>query len=136
MLLTLALVVLFGAILVFFSEEFGKTIKKLFAIKGAKLIIPLFVVSWLIFSFDFWVLWAILYLRDMLHAVLNFLVQIMPFQKWAVQVVQVFMLTFLSVVPVLILNFISQKKTYKSYKHPYLTSGVIWILSVVLIIII
>lgn len=136
MLLTLALVVLFGAILVFFSEEFGKTIKKLFAIKGAKLIIPLFVVSWLIFSFDFWVLWAILYLRDMLHAVLNFLVQIMPFQKWAVQVVQVFMLTFLSVVPVLILNFISQKKTYKSYKHPHLTSGVIWILSVVLIIII
>ncbi|MBN9226889.1 MULTISPECIES: hypothetical protein [Legionella] len=136
MLLTLALVILFGAILVFFSEEFGKTIKKLFAIKGAKLIIPLFVVSWLIFSFDFWVLWAILYLRDMLHAVLNFLVQIMPFQKWAVQVVQVFMLTFLSVVPVLILNFISQKKTFKSYKHPYLTSGIIWILSVVLIIII
>ena len=136
MLLTLALVILFGAILVFFSEEYGKTIKKLFAIKGAKLIIPLFVVSWLIFSFDFWVLWAILYLRDMLHAVLNFLVQIMPFQKWAVQVVQVFMLTFLSVVPVLILNFISQKKTFKSYKHPYLTSGIIWILSVVLIIII
>ncbi|KTD67157.1 hypothetical protein Lste_3363 [Legionella steelei] len=136
MLLTLALVILFGAILVFFSEEFGKTIKKLFAIKGAKLIIPLFLVSWLIFSFDFWVLWAILYLRDMLHAVLNFLVQIMPFQKWAVQVVQVFMLTFLSVVPVLILNFISQKKTFKSYKHPYLTSGIIWILSVVLIIII
>jgi len=136
MLLTLALVILFGAILVFFSEEFGKTIKKLFAIKGAKLIKPLFVVSWLIFSFDFWVLWAILYLRDMLHAVLNFLVQIMPFQKWAVQVVQVFMLTFLSVVPVLILNFISQKKTFKSYKHPYLTSGIIWILSVVLIIII
>lgn len=81
MLLTLALLVLLSSILVFFSEEFGKAIKKLFAIKGAKLIIPLFAASWLIYSYNFWVLWGIFYLREILHNVLNFLVQILPFQK-------------------------------------------------------
>ncbi|CAM2780841.1 Uncharacterised protein [Legionella steigerwaltii] len=136
MLLTLALLVLLGSILVFFSEEFSKAIKKLFAIKGAKLIIPLFAASWLIYTFDFWVLWAIFYLREILYDVLNFLVRIMPFQTGAVQVVLVFMLTFLSVVPVLTLDFLSRRKTFKNYKHPYLTSGIIWILSVVLLIII
>ncbi|MCW8410094.1 hypothetical protein OQJ13_14030 [Legionella sp. PATHC035] len=135
MLLTLTLLVLFGSILVFFSEEFIKTIKKIFAIKGAKLIIPLFVASWLIFSFDLWVLWAIYYLREMLHDILNYLVQIMPFQNWALQVVLVFMLTFLSVVPVLVLDFLSRRKTFKSYQHPYVTSSIIWVLSVFLLII-
>ncbi|KTC79048.1 hypothetical protein [Legionella cherrii] len=135
MLLTLTLLVLFGSILVFFSEEFIKTIKKIFAIKGAKLIIPLFVASWLIFSFDLWVLWAIYYLREMLHDILNYLVQIMPFQNWALQVVLVFMLTFLSVVPVLILDFLSRRKTFKSYQHPYVASSIIWVLSVFLLII-
>ncbi|MCW8398219.1 hypothetical protein OQJ26_05370 [Legionella sp. PATHC038] len=135
MLLTLALLVLFGSILVFFSEEFIKTIKKIFAIRGAKLIIPLFAASWLIFSFDLWVLWAIFYLREILHDVLNYLVQMMPFQNWALQVVLVFMLTFLSVVPVLILDFLSRRKNFKSYQHPYVTGGIIWILSVFLLII-
>ncbi len=136
MLLTLALVVLLSSILVFFSEEFIKLFKKLFAIKGAKLLIPMFAASWLIYTFNFWFLWAIFYAREMLHETLNFLVQIMPFQRGAVPVVLIFMLTFLSVVPVLILDIVSRRKTYKGYKHPYVTSGVIWILSVFLLIII
>ncbi|KTC89765.1 hypothetical protein OQJ18_07715 [Fluoribacter dumoffii] len=136
MLLTLALLVLLSSILVFFSEEFGKAIKKLFAIKGAKLIIPLFAASWLIYSYNFWVLWGIFYLREILHNVLNFLVQILPFQKGAVPLVLIFMLTFISVVPVVILDMLSRRRNFKGYQYPYLTSGIIWILSVALLIIV
>ncbi|MCE0723154.1 MULTISPECIES: hypothetical protein [Legionella] len=136
MLLTLALVVLLSSILVFFSEEFIKAFNKLFAIKGAKLLIPMFAASWLIYTFTFWCLWAIFYLREMLHEILNFLVRIMPFQQGAVSAVLIFMLTFLSVVPVLILDILSRRKRFKGYQYPYVTSGVIWILSVFLLIII
>ncbi|KTD03275.1 hypothetical protein OQJ19_02095 [Fluoribacter gormanii] len=136
MLLTLALVVLFSAITVFFSEEFIKAFKKLFAIKGAKLLIPMFVASWFIYTFNFWFLWGIFYAREILHDVLNFLVRIMPFEKGAVSVVLVFMLTVLSVVPVLILDVLSRRKNFKGYQHPYVASGLIWILSVFLLIII
>lgn len=136
MLLTLALVVLISSIVVFFSDEFIKIFKKIFAIKGVMLLLPLFVASWLIYNFNFWFLWTIFYAREVLHDVLNFLVRITPFQKGAVLVDLVIMLTFLSVVPVLILDIISRRKNFKRYQHPYALSSFIFILSVFLLIII
>ncbi|AWN73783.1 hypothetical protein LEAN103870_08850 [Legionella anisa] len=136
MLLTLAMVVLLSSILVFFSEEFIKAFNKFFAIKGAKLLVPMFAASWLIYTFSFWCLWAIFYVREILVEVLNFLVRIMPFQNGAVSVVLIFMLTFLSVVPVLILDIFSRRKKFKGYQYPYVTSGVIWLISVFLLVII
>ncbi|HHT0592621.1 TPA: hypothetical protein ACTXXA_001587 [Legionella anisa] len=136
MLLTLAMVVLLSSILVFFSEEFIKAFNKFFAIKGAKLLVPMFAASWLIYTFSFWCLWAIFYVREILVEVLNFLVRIMPFQNGAVSVVLIFMLTFLSVVPVLILDIFSRRKKFKGYEYPYVTSGVIWLISVFLLVII
>ncbi len=130
------MVVLLSSILVFFSEEFIKAFNKFFAIKGAKLLVPMFAASWLIYTFSFWCLWAIFYVREILVEVLNFLVRIMPFQNGAVSVVLIFMLTFLSVVPVLILDIFSRRKKFKGYQYPYVTSGVIWLISVFLLVII
>ena len=135
MLVTLALLVLLGSILVFFSEEFIKMFKKLFAIKGAKLLIPLFLASWLIYTFDFWFLWVVFYLREMLLYILIFLTSIMPFQKGAESVALVILITVASVVPVLILDIQSRRKSFRGYKYPYVTSWVIWILCVVLLVI-
>lgn len=136
MLVTLALLVFLGSILVFFSEEFIKMFKKLFAIKGAKLFIPLFLASWLIYTFDFWFLWAVFYLRETLLYIMFFLTSIMPFQKGADSVALIILLTAVSVVPVLILDIQSRRKNFKKYKYPYVTSWIIWILCVVLLIII
>ncbi|MBI2785413.1 MAG: hypothetical protein HYX60_03545 [Legionella longbeachae] len=136
MLVTLALVVLLGSIFVFFSDEFIKTFKKLFAIKGAKLFIPLLAASWFVYTFDFWCLWAIFYLREILRAVFVFVVSIIPVQPGATSIVLVILLTVLSVAPVWIMDALSRRKTYKGYKYPYITSGVIWIVCVVLLIVI
>ncbi|QMT59682.1 hypothetical protein [Legionella sp. PC997] len=136
MLVTLALVVLLSSIIVFFSEEFIKAFNKLFAIKGAKLIIPMFAASWLLYTYNFWVLWGLFYAHELLQDVLNLIVRIMPFQKGAVSLVLVFMLTFLSVVPVLIFDVFYRRKNFKGYEHPYVASGLIWILAVFLLVII
>ncbi|CEG58274.1 TPA: hypothetical protein F7001_02630 [Legionella pneumophila] len=132
----LALVVLLGAIIVLFSEEFIKSFKKLWAIKGAKLLLPLFAASWFVYTFDFWVLWVIFYLHQFLHDTLTFLITIMPFQQGAESVALVILLTFFSIVPVLIIDFFTRKKKYKGYQYPYITSTIIWIFCVALLIII
>ncbi|HAU4159341.1 TPA: hypothetical protein ACPHXU_001642 [Legionella anisa] len=131
-----ALVVLFGVVMVLFSEEFSKSLKKLWAIKGARLLLPLFAASWFIYTFDFLFVWVIFYLSKFLHEILAFLIRLMPFQQGAESIALVILLTFFSVVPVLIIDFFTRKKTYKSYPYPYITSTLIWILCVVLLIII
>lgn len=110
----LALVVLLGAIIVLFSEEFIKSFKKLWAIKGAKLLLPLFAASWFIYTFDFWFLWVIFYLSEFLHFILAFLIRLMPFQQGAKSVALVILLIFFSVVPVLIIDFFTRRKNYKA----------------------
>src|SRR5690242_2585874 len=122
MLMTLAMVVLLGAIIVIFSDEFIKLFKKLFNLKGAKLFLPLFIASWLIYSFDFWFLWAIFYAREIVHAVLDFLIMLMPFKKGAESVSLVILLTILAVAPVFIIDAIIRRNTYWGYKYPHITS--------------
>jgi len=61
MLFTLAAVVFFAAIVTFFSQEFIGIFKKIFAIKGAKLILPLLLASWCIINVNYLVLWVVYY---------------------------------------------------------------------------
>jgi hypothetical protein len=134
MLATLALVVFLGSILIFFSDEFIKFFKKLSAVKGAKLFIPLFIASWFVSHYEFWVLLGMLYLRERLGYISNFLVQIMPFQLGSRFVVLIILLVFLSVVPVCVMDFLSRRKNYRGYKYPFVTSAILWIMCVVLLL--
>ncbi|KTD70337.1 hypothetical protein Lsan_0019 [Legionella santicrucis] len=131
-----ALVVLFGVVMVLFSEEFSKSFKNLWAIKGARLLLPLFAASWFIYTFDFLFVGVLFYSHQFLHDILAFLIGIMPFQQGAESAALVILLTFFSVVPVLIIDFFTRKKNYKGYQYPYITSTLIWIFCVALLIII
>lgn len=136
MLLTLALVILFTAIMVFFSHEFIGTFKKIFGIKGAKLLIPLGLASWLIYNFDYLFIWAIYYIREVLQVFLSFLTYIMPFQKYAASVALIILLTVVSVLPVLLLDLVKRKRTYKGYAYPYLTSTLILIFCTIILFVV
>jgi len=131
MYLTLILVVFFGSIVVFFAQEFSGTFKKIFAIKGMILLIPLAVASWAVYAFDYWVLWAIYYYRELLQAGLYFLQSLIPFQKGSETIALVVLLTAVSVIPVLALDFILRKRTFKGYQYPYVTSTLILIITTV-----
>ena len=134
MLFTLAAVVFCAAIFVFFSQEFIRTFKKIFAIKGAILILPLAAASWIIFNFDNWVFLGIYYCRDVLHAIVTFLTRIIPLGQASSYVASILLLTVISVGPIFLLDWYFLKKTYKPYPHPYLTSTLIWLVSAFILI--
>ena len=134
MYLTLALVVLFASIAVFFSQEFISVFKKLFAIKGAPLFVPLLVASWLVVTFSYWSLWIVYYYHEMLQIILTFLLHIMPFEKGAESVALVILLTVISVLPVFLIDLLVRRQTYKPYKYPNITSAIIWMVSAILLL--
>ncbi|CZJ12734.1 hypothetical protein SCZ71_09165 [Legionella pneumophila serogroup 1] len=136
MLLTLALVILFATIMVFFSQEFIRTFKKILAIKGAKLLVPLGIASWLIYNFDYLFIWVIYYIREVLQAVLAFLTRIMPFKPYSTSIALIILLTTVSVGPVLLLDLIYRKRTYKGYDYPYLTSTLILIFCTLILLVV
>lgn len=134
MFLTLALVVVFASILVIFAQEFIRALKKLFAIKGVALFLPLLIASWLVYTFDYWALWIIYYYREMLHILLGFLIYLNPFPQIAEPVALVILLEVITVLPVFLADIFLRKRTYIGYQYPYLTSTLIFIVSSMLLL--
>ncbi len=125
----MTLVILLGAIAVFFSQEFLGFIKKVFAVKGVKLFLPLLAASWFVFSFGDWVIWGITYYRELLATVLTFIVAIIPLPQIAEYTALVIVLTVVSVLPVYLIDLYMRKRSYKSYNYPYTTSTLLFIVS-------
>lgn len=134
MYITLALVVLLGAIFVLFSQDFIKVIKKILGIKGAKLILPIALASWCIYTFNYYVLWGLYYCHEALQSITAFFAKFIPFKSIATPIVTILFLTFISVAPVFLLDWYLWKKSYKHYQYPYLTSTLIWIVCSALLI--
>lgn len=129
MLFTLTLVILLGAIAVFFSQEFLGIIKKIFAVKGVKLFLPLLVASWLVFSFGGWLVLMLTYYRETLVKIVTISVSILPLPQIAGYVALVMVLTLVSVLPVYLIDLFMRKRSYKSYAYPQITSLLIFIVS-------
>lgn len=136
MLVTLALVIFSAAIIILFSQEIIGTIKKIVSLKGAGLILPLAIASWVVYTFDYWMILTIYYYREVLHVVVKFLTHIIPFAQASSYVAIVLLLILISIVPVLLLDWIFQKQTLKPYPYPYLTSTLIWLVSALTLVII
>lgn len=134
MLVTLAAVVFFASIFIFFSQEFIRGIKRIFEIKGAKTVIPLAIASWLIYTFDYWFLWLVIYYRTIVREVLLFLVKPFSLDSWAPAIFTILVLTLIAVVPVWIIEFIYHKRTRHHYPYPNITSAIIWIVTAVIIV--
>lgn len=132
MLYTLAFIVMLSAIVLFFSQEFIRVFKRIFEIPGAKLLLPLAVVSWLISEFHDEFLVCVLYAQKSLLDILAFLTQLLPFQLGASSVVLILFLTLITVVPVFVLHVYLLKKNYQGYQYPYLTSTLIWLATALL----
>jgi len=82
MFLTLALVVLFSTILVFFSQEFAGLYRKFIAIPGIKLLLPLTIASCLVEYYEPYALWLLLQFKSGFHIICHKLLVITsPFQQ-------------------------------------------------------
>lgn len=133
MLLTLALVVLFCSIAVMFSQEIGNFFKKIFAIPGMKLLLPLIVVSLLVVYYEPWVFWGLLHIKTILHTMAATLANWLPFEAAALFLANVIILMGLSILPVLAINIWIKRKSFESFRYSFLTTTIIWIVVAVLL---
>lgn len=134
MLVTLALVVVASAIIVFFADEFINLFKRFFEIKGTKLFVPLLVASWLVYGFMDWFLWALLYFCEVLHAIVHLLIKIIPFTQVAKPIALILTITAVSVIPVLVADLIVRRKRYKGLDYVHFTSFILFIVSSMLLL--
>lgn len=131
----LSLIVVGCSIVVFFSQEFGNAFKKLFAIRGMKLLLPLILTTALIVYYEHWVLWGLLHFQTILQGCVTLFAGWLPFQTGASSVAKVLILFVSSILPVFALHVWLKKKTYQSFKHAYVTSTMIWLLVGILLIV-
>lgn len=134
---TVAFVVLFSAVLVFFSNEFAQGLKKFFSIPGMKLLIPLILASWLLETYEDWGYWLLIKIQAAFHQMLHYLVQMMPFERGAAAFVQIIVLFLLGGLP-LWLVFLRAKhkgKRYPQLEGVYYFSLIVWIVAVLLLIV-
>lgn len=126
---TLAVLVFFGAIVVFFVQEFKNMFLKFLEIPGMLLLAPLAFASWAIYTFDYWVIWGVTYYHETLRLLLDALVYIIPFKAYATPIAAVIVLTAVSVIPVWVADYILLKRRYRGYQYAYITCALIWLIS-------
>ena len=131
---TLFVITCCASIICLFSQEFTRLFKKIFAVKGMKLILPLALASIFVYGYDYLVLEFLFYIRDKLNNMVVFLNANLPQYKYTSDFILVFILTAVTLAPVGILHYLSYRKNHTPFVHPYLLSTLIWIISVALLI--
>ncbi len=97
MYLTVALIVLSASIIVFFSSEFAGMYKKVWAIPGVKLIVPLAIASCVIEAYEPFELWLLLKTKAFFHANIQALSAHFSVRLQVVHILQLFLLATLPV---------------------------------------
>lgn len=131
--LEMALIILISSILVFFSEEWGNLFKKIFAIRGVKLFVPLIMASWLIVDYEPWLLKGLLGIKYVLHAIINALQSIMPSWSITPSLLTVLVLMLVSVLPVIGVDYLIRRKSPLGYRHKIQTCLILWISTAILL---
>lgn len=106
----LVLLVLSAAIVVFFSEEFAEFIKKLAKIPGVKLFVPLFIASWFVIYFEYWVGLMLFYVHRWIEFDIQLLMDILPFEWGARKTAQIINLSLMTVAPVILFDWFYKRK--------------------------
>lgn len=122
------------SILCFFSQEFQRVLKKIFAIKGTKLMLPLLLASTVVFVYEFLVVDLLLYIQDKLLNINILLNSILPQYKYTPDLILILLLTSVTLIPVGVLHYFSYRRTRRPYLHPYIVSTIVWIVASVLLV--
>ena len=129
---TLVFVVFISAIIVTFSKELGSFIKKILAIPGVAIFLPLTLATVLIVYYEPWVLAGLFFIKSTLHSAIMMVVSILPFETGAQIIVATLMMMVLTLLPVLALNVWSKRRTRLPFSHSGVISVVIWLLFAIL----
>ncbi len=99
MLLTFTGIVFFASIFLIFSQEFIRSGKKIAAIPGVKLLVPLVMLSWLIEAYEDWGLWLLLWAQAVFHQCIQSMTDLLPFQSGGLHLVRIMTIFLLACLP-------------------------------------
>ena len=131
--LTLALVIAFSTIFILFSKEFGALFKKIFAVPGVKLFLPLITATLLVVFYEPWVYFVLLYTKRALHNLITLLAYYLPFETGATSLISIFVVMGITILPAYAMNVWSIRKTHLPFEHSKFLSAFLWLLVIILI---
>lgn len=133
--LALAIIVFAASIAVFFADEWVRLFKRIVAIPGVRLIVPLLCFSWLIETYQAWGHWLLIRMQATLYSFESILVGLFPFKIGTIHLIRIFYLTSLACLPVILAWMLAlYRKELPALKRSYYIGIVLWILGVFLII--
>lgn len=127
--------VLFTAVVGFFSQELQYVLKRIFSIPGATLFLPLLFTSLVVESYALWGYMGLSSLRGVLSGFEHYLSALLPFRTGALMLTRVLILMTIAMTPVCIMAFLTRKKYLSDAMFwTYRFSAAIWAVSVILLI--
>ena len=134
MLVTIAIIVFLASIASFFSQEFTRLFKKIFAIPGVKLILPLFLASFIIIFYEEFGQWLLVRFQIFLHKVVVKLDMILPFKTGFISLGRIISLFIIASVPIWIAEWSAIRKKYQApHSGTYWLGFVLWIVAAILL---
>ncbi len=132
----LACAIAFIAIIAFFSQELSRFGKKIFAIKGTIVILPLSLLSFVAYFFQTEAIEILYFIHKKLCVIYDILLYIAPKNFYPTQMALIATLSLISIGPVALLNYLSYQRIHKPHPHRYVVSALLWIIGVFTLIII
>ncbi len=130
----LVLVILSATIVVFFSQEFAGMFKRILAIRGFKLLLPLAVVSLIVEYYQDWGILLLLFYKDYLHIFMHYTAGLLPFETVAISVIHiVYLLLIPSLTMLVFYGWSWHKRRPKPWPHTHQLALILWIIAAVLL---
>ena len=129
------MIVMFTAIIGFFSKEFIHLFTRVFSIPGVKLVLPLLIVSLVVESYVLWGWWGLSSLRSILSSLENRLSYLIPFQTGVMIISRAAVLTVLACIPMWLAKFSTRKKPMsRAQYYACRVSAFIWVVAVIVLV--
>lgn len=133
---TIALVVFIFAIAVFFAKEFSNIIKKIMAIPGMKLVLPLLLATLFIVFFQPEAFWCLTKIQFFVLTIRDKIAGLLAFKALGVYLASLITLMGLTFLPVAAINYWYQRKTFHGYLYTELTLALIWIFIALMLVLV
>ena len=132
MYLTIILLILTSAVLIFFAREFAEAFRTIFAVPGVKLVLPLILVTQLLFWIEPLFLFAIQSLCDFLLLLQQSLASFFPVSRITQFLTQAIVICLLTLLPVWVIDAWSLRRTFKPFPYKPILAAMLWLMWVIL----
>lgn len=123
---SVTLVILLAAIVVFFAGEFAGLIGKVMAIRSVKLFLPLTLATLSIVLYEAWVYWGLFYFKKGVHLLIDGLASLLPTHNQALS--SLVLIYLMTLIPLALLFYRKKKYPFYYQTSQLMIAAVLWLL--------